>query len=218
MNTEHQEHLPKKKFLLKKQISEKLFNSHSPSHQYEFKGGSPQNQRKIIFPPIQVSQEHSDQKNQNSPKFNMAVEKMDYIKLPEIDEKFFFKRSIQQDLFNAKGQYQNKKTTTEEYEAIENEQIISAHHAINKKVDFQEDVIIYDYVNQTCKKSNIDGSQKPLKFIRQKKNFSDDFRNYNDTFRHNGKSQFFETRERNNQKHYIIDTLQMENHNQLNIE
>ncbi|CAD8155657.1 unnamed protein product [Paramecium pentaurelia] len=221
MNTEQQECMPIKKFLLKKQISERLFNSHIHSPQHDQQRGSPQHQRKIIFPQIQVPQENTDQKHLISPKYQQSVEKMEYIKLPEIDEKFYIKRSIQQELcFNVKMQHSSRKNSTENNEIVDNDQFILPHHQNNKKVEFQQDVLVYDYINQTYKKSNIDGSQKPL-FRRQKtKNLSDDLRLYNDNFKYNGKSQFFEisTKEKHNQKHFIIDTLQMENENQINKE
>ncbi|CAD8196283.1 unnamed protein product [Paramecium octaurelia] len=216
MNADEQEYLPVKKFLLKKQISEKLFNSQFHPIQHDQKGGSPQHQRKIIFPQIQVPQGNQDQKHQISPRYQIPVEKMDYIKLPEIDEKFFIKRSIQQELYsNAKGQYLSRKTSTENNEILDNNQFIQPHH-YNKKVEFQQDVLVYDYINQTYKKSSIDGSQKPLYRRQKTKNLSDDLRFYNDNAKFIGKSQYFEvnTKERNHQKHFIIDTLQMENHSQ----
>ncbi|CAK61843.1 unnamed protein product (macronuclear) [Paramecium tetraurelia] len=217
MNTDQQEYLPIKKFLLKKQISEKLFNSHLHPFQHDQKGGSPQHQRKIIFPQIYVPQDNQDQKHQISPRYQIPREKMDYIKLPEIDEKFFIKSSIQQELYsNAKGQHSSRKTSTENHEIADNNQFNQPHHQNNKKVEFQQDVLVYDYINQTYKKSSIDGSQKPL-FRRQKtKNLSDDLRFYHDNVKFIGKSQYFEinTNERNIQKHFIIDTLQIENNSQ----
>ncbi|CAD8191742.1 unnamed protein product [Paramecium pentaurelia] len=122
-DTEQQEYYPIKKFLIKKWISERLFNSHLHSPQHDQQRGFLQHQRKIIFPLIQVPQENMDQKYLISSKYQKTVEKMEY---------------IQNCLRLIKRQHSSRKNSTENNEIVDNDQFMLPHYQNKKKLNFNK--------------------------------------------------------------------------------
>ncbi|CAD8173031.1 unnamed protein product [Paramecium pentaurelia] len=175
-------------------------------------------ERKLVLPQIQVSHSQTEQSDERDTGIHMFKKQLECIKLPEIDEKFFIRRSFNIDLMNKPKVYSHShQVSREEYEFANSEKNIDV--LITKKVDFQEDVMIYDYVNQTYKKDSINGSAKSSKLKRQNtRKLSDDLtqtykqnQKMNNLFKLNPKSRFFEENTKESQKLIINQNLVNDN-------
>ncbi|CAD8074131.1 unnamed protein product [Paramecium primaurelia] len=175
-------------------------------------------ERKLVLPQIQVPHSQTEQSDERDTNIHMFKKQLECIKLPDIDEKFFIRRSFNIDLMNKPKVYSHShQVSREEYEFANSEKNIDV--LITKKVDFQEDVMIYDYVNQTYKKDSINGSSKSSKLKRQNtRKLSDDLtqtykqnQKMNNLFKLNPKSRFFEENTKESQKFIINENLVNDN-------
>ncbi|CAK84616.1 unnamed protein product (macronuclear) [Paramecium tetraurelia] len=174
-------------------------------------------ERKLVLPQIKVPHSQTEQ-SEESPGIQMFKNRLECVKLPEIDEKFFIRKSFNIDLMNKPKVYSHShQVSREEYEFANSEKNIDA--LITKKVDFQDDVMVYDYVNQTCKKDCIKGQGKSIKMRRQKtRKLSDDLTQtykqnlrMNNLLKLNPKSHFFEENSKESQKVIISENLMDDN-------
>ncbi|CAD8179238.1 unnamed protein product [Paramecium octaurelia] len=185
-------------------------NEISKKHQHQ--------ERKLVLPQIKAPHSQTEQSEERDPGIQMFKNRLECIKLPEINEKIFIRKSFNIDLMNKPKVYSHShQVSREEYEFANSEKNIDV--LITKKVDFQDDVMVYDYVNQTCKKDCIKGQANSIKLRRQKtRKLSDDLtQTYkqnlrtNNLFKLNPKSHFFEENSKESQKIIISEKLADDN-------
>ncbi|CAD8102180.1 unnamed protein product [Paramecium sonneborni] len=201
------------RFDLQNLNSDRKFVLHTNQNQISRKHH--QQERKLVLPQIQIQNCLTEQSEERNPGAHIYKKQLECIKLPEIDEKFFIKKNFKLDMMNKPKQYSHShQVSREEYEFTNSEKNIGIQ--VTKKVDFQEDVMIYDYINQTYRKDSINGSAKSLKLRRQQtRKLSDNLtqsyaqnQKTNSIFKLSPKSRFFEENTTKESKNlFIIDNI-----------
>ncbi|CAD8191566.1 unnamed protein product [Paramecium pentaurelia] len=170
-------------------------------------------ERRLVLPQIYVPYYQTQQSEDRNPGIHILRKQLECIKLPEIDEKFFIKKSNNTDLIKKPKIYSHShQVSREEFEFFNSDKNIN--YQFIKKVDFQDNVMIYDYVNQTQKKDCINGQGRSIKLRRLlTRKISDDltkqYKKENNLYRLNTKSHFFQENEKEQMKLAINEQFQI---------